>query len=104
MRIVDALDHAFDRTTDGVEFGQTGGIGAFVALQPQFVALLRVEPFEQGLETGLRGESVFIGIKAIDRKSVVSGKSVSVRVDLGGSRIIKKKIETKGTVSLIYQH
>src|SRR3546814_15644605 len=27
----------------------------------------------------------------IDRKSVVSGKSVSVRVDLGGRRIIKKK-------------
>src|SRR3546814_17187945 len=27
----------------------------------------------------------------IDRKSVVKGKSVSVRVDLGGSRIIKKK-------------
>src|SRR3546814_12463411 len=26
-----------------------------------------------------------------DRKSVVSGKRVSVRVDLGGSRIIKKK-------------
>src|SRR3546814_13849212 len=29
-----------------------------------------------------------------DRKSVVSGKSVSVRVDLGGRRIIKKKIYT----------
>src|SRR3546814_2927069 len=27
-----------------------------------------------------------------DRKSVVSGKSVSVRVDLGGRRIIKKKV------------
>src|SRR3546814_14293953 len=27
----------------------------------------------------------------IDRKSVVLGKSVSVRVDLGGRRIIKKK-------------
>src|SRR3546814_17835695 len=27
----------------------------------------------------------------IDRKSVVWGKSVSVRVDLGGRRIIKKK-------------
>src|SRR3546814_12188160 len=27
----------------------------------------------------------------IDRKSVVSGKSVSVRVDIGGRRIIKKK-------------
>src|SRR3546814_13351698 len=26
-----------------------------------------------------------------DRKSVVSGKSVAVRVDLGGGRIIKKK-------------
>src|SRR3546814_11523315 len=30
-----------------------------------------------------------------DRKSVVSGKSVSVRVDLGGRRIIKKKITHK---------
>src|SRR3546814_18055746 len=29
----------------------------------------------------------------LDRKSVVSGKSVSVRVDLGGRRIIKKKIK-----------
>src|SRR3546814_17261203 len=29
--------------------------------------------------------------KDLDRKSVVEGKSVSVRVDLGGGRIIKKK-------------
>src|SRR3546814_12047322 len=29
----------------------------------------------------------------IDRKSVVSGKSVSVRVDLGGSSVIKRKKE-----------
>src|SRR3546814_14597176 len=28
-----------------------------------------------------------------DRKSVVKGKSVSVRVDLGGRRIIKKKMQ-----------
>src|SRR3546814_19581895 len=27
----------------------------------------------------------------VDRKSVVAGKSVSVRLDLGGRRIIKKK-------------
>src|SRR3546814_11744243 len=27
---------------------------------------------------------------SVDRKSVVSGKSVSVRVDLGGRRVIKK--------------
>src|SRR3546814_15462654 len=30
-----------------------------------------------------------------DRKSVVEGKSVSVRVDLGGRRIIKTKNQTK---------
>src|SRR3546814_17234521 len=32
---------------------------------------------------------------ASDRKSVVWGKSVSVRVDLGGRRIIKKKKQIK---------
>src|SRR3546814_18234014 len=32
----------------------------------------------------------YLGGSALDRKSVVSGTSVSVRVDLGGSRIIKK--------------
>src|SRR3546814_14722820 len=31
----------------------------------------------------------------VDRKSVVSGKSVSVRVDLGGCRIIKQKKKQK---------
>src|SRR3546814_11845755 len=31
------------------------------------------------------------GARPGDRKSVVEGKSVSVRVDLGGRRIIKKK-------------
>src|SRR3546814_18370532 len=38
--------------------------------------------------------SPFVGIGLIpdgDRKSVVTGTSVSVRVDLGGRRIIKKK-------------
>src|SRR3546814_13252591 len=33
-----------------------------------------------------------------DRKSVVSGKSVSVRVDLGGSRIIKKTKTNQPTI------
>src|SRR3546814_12397242 len=36
--------------------------------------------------------AVVLGIERGDRKSVVEGKSVSVRVDLGGRRIIKKKI------------
>src|SRR3546814_9824277 len=37
------------------------------------------------------GELTVLGLKRVDRKSVVSGKSVSVRVDLGGRRIMKKK-------------
>src|SRR3546814_20753337 len=38
-----------------------------------------------------------------DRKSVVEGKSVSVRLDLGGGRIIKKKksIHTRISTTLI---
>src|SRR3546814_12685506 len=32
-------------------------------------------------------------LELIDRKSVVEGKSVSVRVDLGGRRVVKKKKE-----------
>src|SRR3546814_11440751 len=34
-----------------------------------------------------------------DRKSVVEGKSVSVRVDLGGRRLIKKKTRTNRDTS-----
>src|SRR3546814_11877947 len=41
-----------------------------------------------------------------DRKSVVEGKSVSVRVNLGGRRLIKKKIHhiTKHKLILYYKH
>src|SRR3546814_11400809 len=41
--------------------------------------------------------SVLNGFKCVikDRKSVVSGKSVSVRVDIGGRRIITKKKKNK---------
>src|SRR3546814_18667511 len=35
----------------------------------------------------------------VDRKSVVEGKRVSVRVDLGGRRIIKKKKNKQNTPS-----
>src|SRR3546814_15225004 len=37
--------------------------------------------------------------KASDRKSVVEGKSVSVRVDLGGRRIIKKQNKIKKEIA-----
>src|SRR3546814_14718116 len=36
-------------------------------------------------------EGTEVAAPVTDRKSVVKGKSVSVRVDLGGRRIIKKK-------------
>src|SRR3546814_16901997 len=39
-----------------------------------------------------------------DRKSVVSGKSVSVRVDLGGRRIIKTKNTNKQTNHQVTYH
>src|SRR3546814_13862905 len=39
-------------------------------------------------------------LRAGDRTSVVKGKSVGVRVDLGGRRLIKKNINTPN----IYQH
>src|SRR3546814_13620454 len=47
-----------------------------------------------GLDEGLLHQFSLLGWSALiagaDRKSVVSGKSVSVRVDLGGRRILKK--------------
>src|SRR3546814_17478509 len=43
------------------------------------------------LEHGRVAESVPEYEEAVDRKSAVSGKSVSVRVDPGGRRIIKKQ-------------
>src|SRR3546814_11658047 len=39
----------------------------------------------------LAGAALGAGFEIADRKSVVSGQSVSVRVDLGGRRILKKK-------------
>src|SRR3546814_20856081 len=39
-----------------------------------------------------------------DRKSVVEGKSVSVRLDLGGSRSIKKVINIKSHIPIELSH
>src|SRR3546814_15556635 len=46
------------------------------------------------INSSCRAHDAYIGNRA-ERKSVVKGKSVSVRVDLGGQRIIKKKKKTK---------
>src|SRR3546814_15699362 len=51
--------------------------------------------------TDLRGIYDFRNRVVKDRKSVVKGKRVAVRVDLGGSRKIKQK---KYEVNIIYYH
>src|SRR3546814_11500876 len=64
-------------------FGVTAGAMKGVTRHAPVVAARKYfmrEMHDAGLSSG-----------TIDRKSVVSGKSVSVRVDLGGRRIIKKK-------------
>src|SRR3546814_17833972 len=72
-------------------------IDAFVSIiaVPPLVAWWRWQA-RRGREPGDIGKiaigSALTGAAA-DRKSVVSGKSGSVRVDLGGRRIIKKKRE-----------
>src|SRR3546814_12507772 len=45
-------------------------------------------------------ESYYWALTPVDRKSVVSGKSVSVRVVIGGRRIINKKT----TKSILYNN
>src|SRR3546814_12613462 len=40
----------------------------------------------------------------LDRKSVVEGKRVSVRVDLGGGRIIKKKTRATLNIQASFSH
>src|SRR3546814_17500947 len=69
------------------------GIAAYVAANPRSggeVNLLSNDlktPYSDQFSLGMRK----------DRKSVVEGKSVSVRGDLGGRRIIKKQNKTEST-------
>src|SRR3546814_14607442 len=61
-----------------------------IANGPSSHAPLRSEaPLGAGVQGKPAGDAR--PVHAADRKSVVSGRSVSVRVDLGGRRIIKKK-------------
>src|SRR3546814_11886613 len=61
--------------------------------------LQQVEPYGDGPEEGEGGQGIDGGgtrggrgsPRQQDRKSVVEGKSMTVRVDLGGRRLIKKK-------------
>src|SRR3546814_14282233 len=75
------------------------------APRPGIYDLLHGHQFRRGAwrdHRGLSGSDLGLvlgfrrgGVWHADRKRVVSGKSVSVRVDLGGRRLIKKKIKKK---------
>src|SRR3546814_18846549 len=76
---------------DAVETGSEGG----AAMSPLVV---QDDPVPQSHEApGHRGPQLLVAGPAVhehdqrDRKSVVEGKRVSVRVDFGGSPIIKQK-------------
>src|SRR3546814_16370851 len=73
-----------------VTFTVGGMTGVLLAVPPaDFVlhnSLFLVAHFHHVIIGG-----VLFGLFAADRKSVVWGKSVSVGVDLGGRRVIKKK-------------
>src|SRR3546814_18640471 len=64
-------------------------------LEHHYNPLVRtIRDLKIALITSVRGEAVGIGASlALDRQRGGSGKSVSVRVDLGGRRIIKTKLQ-----------
>src|SRR3546814_12491670 len=81
---------------NGIILGATLALGA-IGLTLTY-NILRFANFAHGefLTFGAYFDLVFVSLFAsgADRKRVVKGKSVSVRVDLGGSRFIEKKTST----------
>src|SRR3546814_13905084 len=72
--------------------------GGFPTIEARGIAAFRdnVAALVPGLAAGIDAVGSFDDVKLLsvaleDRKRVVSGKSVSVRVALGGRRILKKK-------------
>src|SRR3546814_13270040 len=60
--------------------------------------IVEIDP-DDGVGAQVRGALAQVGDGLVlDRKSVVEGKSVSVRVDHGGRRIMNKKITTKDII------
>src|SRR3546814_16862345 len=79
-----------------------GGFGALYGVDRPTVPAYEVIDLRAGLDFGRYSVELFaknLG-NSQDRKSVVSGKSVSVRVDTGGRRIIKKKRQTNRFVTV----
>src|SRR3546814_11229011 len=67
-----------------------GGILRASSLPPPQI-ILDQQPEARALMAKIAAALDYVGVLTGDRKCVVWGKSVTVRVDLGGRRIIKKK-------------
>src|SRR3546814_11921908 len=79
------LERAIDNIIDNaISFSPPGGLVCIAATRLGDEVHVRVDDDGPGIPAAQR-EAIFR-----DRQSVVSGKSVYVRVDLGGRRIIKK--------------
>src|SRR3546814_16629371 len=82
----------------GIGLGARGLVGGAISAE---VGLFGIGDREIGAGDDVGPGSGDGGESFADRKSVVSGKSVSVRVDLGGRRIItKKRNETHHKVTI----
>src|SRR3546814_14397981 len=69
--------------------------GAYDNLQSLAEMAIIYSRYSQDNIDGIGSEVAYLDYFRGDRKSVVEGKSVSVRVDRGGRRIITKKHRTK---------
>src|SRR3546814_16175174 len=79
-----------------------GALRAADALDGRDLVGQSLAPVVERGEDRRRGlQRVVAGVGPGDRKSVVEGTSVSVRVDIGGSRIIKKTKHTNSTTQLM---
>src|SRR3546814_13819774 len=89
------------------DLGDEGGFAPNVHNHEAAIQLILKAIAEAGYEPG---SQIALGLDCAssefyrDRKSVVSGKSVSVRVDLGGRRIIKEQtLEQQKTLLITHQ-
>src|SRR3546814_19513580 len=83
---LDALIDAINATGYGLTFGVHTRLDETVARVTE-----RIQAGNVYVNRNIVG--AVVGVQPLDRKSVVEGKSVSVRVDLGGGRRIIKKIK-----------
>src|SRR3546814_15818933 len=79
-----------DNITDAAHFGPVHG-SKTKFFENEFAGHLAIQRMGGGHRTLVAEGGPMLVTEAVDRKSVAEGKSVSVRVDLGGRRIIKKK-------------